>query len=66
MIMRRIADAGAPLSVGVEAELHDFGSAQHRARFVERLLPLGLGHRIVNDSSARLNVEHSVPDHRRP
>ena len=48
----------------VQALLHHVRRAQHRARLVLRLLPLGLGHRIVDDAGAGLRVEHAVLDHR--
>ena len=36
----------------------------HRARLVQRLLPFGLGHRVVDDAGAGLHVEHAVLQHR--
>jgi hypothetical protein len=48
----------------VEARLDQVGGAHQRARLVERLLPLAVGRRVVDDAAARLRVEHAALDDR--
>ena len=46
--------------LGVEAELDDLRGAQHGARLVQRFLPFGFRHGIVDDPGAGLHVQHAV------
>lgn len=46
----------------IQPRVHETYGAEHRARLVEGLFPLGGRHRVGNDATARLNMQRAVLD----
>src|SRR5204863_7727336 len=53
---------GPVLRPRVETRLDEVGGAHQRARLVERLLPLAVGRRVVDDAAAGLRIEDAALD----